>query len=120
MERKYRNHTFPIMVRDDLPLINETLDAIESADFLVILGGSKTYSLHWTHVIPTTLSIFSDGIERYFWYLTISFKGKLLAGFGSFIRNCLRFKEETIETLNFQDTQLNLLTVFGVNYNQFK
>lgn len=64
MERKYRNHTFPIMVRDDLPLINETLDAIESADFLVILGGSKTYSLHWTHVIPTTLSIFSDGIER--------------------------------------------------------
>ncbi|XP_053379314.1 cell surface hyaluronidase-like [Mercenaria mercenaria] len=52
------------MIRDDLPTINETLDAIESADFLVILGGSKTYTLHWTNFIPTPLSIYSDGFER--------------------------------------------------------
>jgi hypothetical protein len=53
------------MVRDDLPTINETLDALESADFLVILGGNKTYTLHWKSFIPAELTIYGDGLERF-------------------------------------------------------
>ena len=58
-------HTFPVIVRDDMPNINETLSMnVHSADFLVILGGSKTYTLHWTDYVPTHVDIYSDGIEK--------------------------------------------------------
>ena len=58
-------HTFPVMVRDDIPTINETLNMkVRSADFLVILGGSKTYTLHWTHYVPSHVDIYSDGIQK--------------------------------------------------------
>ena len=54
------------MVRDDIPNINETLTMkVHTADFLVILGGSKTYTLHWTHHIPQHVDIYSDGLEKY-------------------------------------------------------
>ena len=35
-----------------------------TADFVVILGGSHTYTLHWTNYVPPHVDIYSDGIEK--------------------------------------------------------
>lgn len=62
--KKDRDHTYPIMVRDDIPEVNETMTGVNSADFMVILGDLKTYTLHWTNFVPETFSVYSDGLEK--------------------------------------------------------
>lgn len=59
-----KSKTDPIMIRDDIPSINETLTGVNSADFLVVLGGLKTYTLHWSNYVPHTFSVIGDGLER--------------------------------------------------------
>lgn len=66
IETKDVGHTFPVMIRDDIPHINETLELnVRSADFVVILGGSHTYTLHWTNYVPQHIDIYGDGFEKY-------------------------------------------------------
>ncbi|KAK3583750.1 hypothetical protein CHS0354_022782 [Potamilus streckersoni] len=58
--------TDPIMTRVDTGA-EELLTGVESADFMVILGGFKRYILHWSSQIPNPLEIYSDGIEKDKW-----------------------------------------------------
>ncbi|KAL3861897.1 hypothetical protein ACJMK2_007911 [Sinanodonta woodiana] len=62
----YKGITEPIMTRLDTGA-EEQLTGVESADFVVILGGSKRYILHWSSQIPNPLEIHSDGIEKDKW-----------------------------------------------------
>ncbi|KAL3861720.1 hypothetical protein ACJMK2_007744 [Sinanodonta woodiana] len=58
--------THPIMTRLDTGA-EEQLTGVHSADFMVILGSSKRYILHWSNQIPNPLEIYSDGIEKDKW-----------------------------------------------------
>ena len=60
-----RGQTEAIMVRDDEPDFPETLSDNYTADFLTILGGSHSYTLHWTKQIPRFFIIRGYGIEKY-------------------------------------------------------
>lgn len=55
--------THPVMIRDDIPEYSETLTE-SNADFVVMLGGEKTYLLNWDGEIPSGIFIASDGIEQ--------------------------------------------------------
>lgn len=54
--------THPVMVRDDRPEYSETLTE-SNADFPVVLGGVATYTMHWDGEIPSSIGIYTDGIE---------------------------------------------------------
>ncbi|KAJ8300466.1 hypothetical protein KUTeg_021985 [Tegillarca granosa] len=56
--------TMPLMVRDDIPKFSENLTAENSAQFMAILGGTHSYTLHWTHQIPKSFDVFGEGVER--------------------------------------------------------
>ncbi|KAL3861903.1 hypothetical protein ACJMK2_007916 [Sinanodonta woodiana] len=58
--------TDPIMTRVDTGA-EEQLTGVDSADFVVIVGASKRYILHWSNQIPNPLEIYSDGIEKDKW-----------------------------------------------------
>ena len=54
--------THPVLVRDDIPEYSEVLTETNS-DFVVVLGGLKTYTINWDGEIPSQIFIATDGIE---------------------------------------------------------
>ncbi|KAK3087473.1 hypothetical protein FSP39_006382 [Pinctada imbricata] len=60
----YKRSSMPFMVRDDIPGVNETRTGTASSDFMLILGQSYSYSLHWTSNIPQTFHLSARGIEK--------------------------------------------------------
>ncbi|XP_076070514.1 cell surface hyaluronidase CEMIP2-like isoform X1 [Mytilus galloprovincialis] len=55
--------TESIMVRDDQPDSPETLTGVFSNEFLTILGGTHSYTLHWSNGIPRKFAIYTKGVE---------------------------------------------------------
>lgn len=51
------------MVRDDEPNSPETLTDDQTAQFMAILGGTYSYTLHWSNNIPNIFWIYTDGVE---------------------------------------------------------
>ncbi|XP_063436803.1 uncharacterized protein LOC134718239 [Mytilus trossulus] len=58
-----RGQTNAIMVRDDEPNSPETLADDQTAQFMAILGGTYSYTLHWSNNIPNIFWIYTDGVE---------------------------------------------------------
>ena len=52
------------MVRDDEPDHPETLLDDKTAQFMAIMGGTHSYTLHWTNQIPSQFWIWGLGIEK--------------------------------------------------------
>ncbi|KAK3087910.1 hypothetical protein FSP39_012365 [Pinctada imbricata] len=52
------------MRRDDIPTEEETLTGERSGQFMAILGGTHSYTLHWQGNIPKEFYIYGDGIEK--------------------------------------------------------
>ncbi|CAG2226555.1 TEME2 [Mytilus edulis] len=55
--------TESIMVRDDQPDSPETLTGVETNEFLTILGGTHSYTLHWSNGIPRKFAKYTKGVE---------------------------------------------------------
>ncbi|XP_076080368.1 cell surface hyaluronidase-like [Mytilus galloprovincialis] len=58
--------TESIMVRDDQPDSPETLTGVKTNEFLTILGGTHSYTLHWSNGIPRKFAIYTfctKGVE---------------------------------------------------------
>ncbi|KAK3091732.1 hypothetical protein FSP39_022248 [Pinctada imbricata] len=53
-----------MMRRDDIPSAKETIAGTRSSQFMVILGGTHSYTLHFLGKIPKKFSIYSDGFEK--------------------------------------------------------
>ncbi|CAC5418259.1 TEME2 [Mytilus coruscus] len=57
-------NTRPFMVRDDEPDHPEHIAKGNMAQFMAILGGSHSYTLHWTKEIPREFWIWGQGVEK--------------------------------------------------------
>ena len=56
--------TYSVMIRDDDPSASEELHRKDTGMFATILGGSHSYTLHWTNQVPEEIQINSYGIEK--------------------------------------------------------
>lgn len=56
--------TQPVMVRDDRPEVYESMTGLYASDFNVVLGGSHSYTLHWSNYIPESITMYGWGIEK--------------------------------------------------------
>ena len=55
----------PILTRDDVaPDLGQELPFQYLAEFPVILGGSHSYVLHWSHFLPSPVHFSGDGFEQ--------------------------------------------------------
>lgn len=57
--------TYPIMVRDDIPHVSETMSEYAyDPQFLVVLGGEYSYTLHWSKRVPRKFVLEGLGVEK--------------------------------------------------------
>ncbi|KAK7094558.1 cell surface hyaluronidase-like [Littorina saxatilis] len=59
--------TGAIMVRDDRPNDPVTIPWHEARSMMTILGGSHSYTLHWTNKVPADLELRLHGAEKDLW-----------------------------------------------------
>lgn len=59
-----RSKTEAMMLRDDLPNDPEVFNDNFIAQFMAVLGGSYSYTLHWTKQIPTKFRVIGFGVEK--------------------------------------------------------
>ena len=62
--RTYHRTSMPFMVRDDIPGVNETRERTAGSEFMVIMGRSFSYTLHWTKAVPNVFHITAKGISK--------------------------------------------------------
>ncbi|XP_069121969.1 cell surface hyaluronidase-like [Argopecten irradians] len=56
---------YPIMVRDDIPHVNETISEYAyNPQYLVVLGSNHSYTLHWSSRVPRKFVLEGLGVEK--------------------------------------------------------
>ncbi|KAK7491692.1 hypothetical protein BaRGS_00017145 [Batillaria attramentaria] len=62
-----QQHTEVTIVRDDVPNHPEHLTWGDARNFLTVLGGTHSYTMHWTGTVPSDFELRGHGVEKGQW-----------------------------------------------------